>query len=55
MCLLAKLYIYIYFLNGENGEKGCLRLTTNGGGLGDSDSVDVVGEKEDDGWPFLLL
>jgi hypothetical protein len=34
-----------------------IRLTTNGGGLGDNESVEVVGEEDEDGdgWPFLLL
>jgi hypothetical protein len=37
---------------GKNCEKGCLimiRLTTNGGGLGDNESVEVVGEEDEDG------
>jgi len=50
------------YLFGEGSEKGCsicgsyVRFTTNDAAFGDTDSLDVVGEEdEDDACPFLAL
>jgi len=50
------------YLFGEGSEKGCsiygnyVRFTTKDAAFGDTDSLDVVGEEdEDDACPFLAL